>query len=131
MFFLLSNGNYFYSFLLRLFVYIHKKNLSTSEKRDYEQPNLLLNISSHERCRKEIFSEKNRKDRKESWVMKMWYSFYKFPKRHSSEGCFVSSEKSCDIVFEEANKQVPPKSFSLKIRIESVNQILRNEERVI
>ena len=31
----------------------------------------------------------------------------------------------------EANKkQVPPKSYSLKIRIDSVNQILRNKEKV-
>ena len=31
----------------------------------------------------------------------------------------------------EANKkQVPPKSYSLKIRIDSVNQILKNKEKV-
>ena len=32
----------------------------------------------------------------------------------------------------EANKkQVPPKSYSLKIRIDSVNQILKNKEKVM
>ena len=33
-------------------------------------------------------------------------------------------------VLEANKKQVPPKSYSLKIRIDSVNQILKNKEKI-
>ena len=50
--------------------------------------------------------------------------------RHSSEGCLFASEKTCDVVLEANKKQVPLKSYSLEIRIDSVNQILKNKEKV-
>ena len=53
---------------------------------------------------------------------------YKYMQRHYSEGCLVSLEKTCAI---EANKkQVPLKKYSLKIRIDSVNQILKNKKKL-
>ena len=50
--------------------------------------------------------------------------------RHSSEGCLFISEKTCDVVLEANKKQVPLKSYSLEIRIDSVKQILKNKEKV-
>ena len=55
---------------------------------------------------------------------------FQFTQRHSSEGCLFTSEKACDIVLEANKKQVPLKSYSLEIRIDSVNQILKNKEKV-
>ena len=52
---------------------------------------------------------------------------YKFMQCHSSEGCLFSSEKTCDRVLEANDKQVPLISYSLKIRIHFVNQILKNK----
>ena len=52
---------------------------------------------------------------------------FKFMQRHSSEGCLFTLE----ITYDVANKkQVPLKSYSLEIRIDSVNQILKNKEKV-
>ena len=56
---------------------------------------------------------------------------FKFMQRHSSEGCLFTSEKTCDVVLEANKKQVPLKSYFLEIRIDSVNQILKNKEKVI
>ena len=56
---------------------------------------------------------------------------YKFMQRHFSEGCLFSSEKTGDTVLEANKKQVSWKSYSLKIRIDSVNQILKNKEKVM
>ena len=50
---------------------------------------------------------------------------------YSDEGCLFSSEKICDVESEANKKQVSPKSFSLKIRIDPVNQILGNKEKVM
>ena len=51
---------------------------------------------------------------------------YKLMQRHSSEGYLFSSEKTL-----EANKkQVPLKNHFLEIKISSVNQILKNIEKV-
>ena len=57
------------------------------------------------------------------WQLSAILGLYKFMQCHSSEGCLVSSKKTC-------NKQVPLKSYSLKIRTDSVNQILKNKEKV-
>ena len=54
---------------------------------------------------------------------------YKFTQHHSREGCVFSSEKTCDSVLAN-KKQVHLKSYPLKIRIDSVNQILKNQEKV-
>ena len=56
---------------------------------------------------------------------------FKFMQHHSSEGCLFTLEKTCDIRVLEANKkQVPLKIYSLEIRIDSVNQILKNKEKI-
>ena len=55
---------------------------------------------------------------------------FKFTQRHSSESCLFTLEKTCDRVLEANEKQVPLKSYSLEIRIDSVNQILKNKEKV-
>ena len=47
----------------------------------------------------------------------------------SHGGCLFTPEKTCDVSV-EANKKVPLKCYSLEIRIDSVNQILRNKEKV-
>ena len=49
-----------------------------------------------------------------------------------SEGLLFSSEKTCDIecVLEANKKQVSLKTYSLKIRIDSVTQILKNKEKI-
>ena len=65
------------------------------------------------------------------WQLSAMISPFKFIQRHSSEGCLFTSEKTCDIVLEANKKQVPLKSYSLEIRIDSVNQILKNKEKVI
>ena len=54
---------------------------------------------------------------------------HKFGQYHSSEGCLFS-EEICDVVLEANKKQVPLKSYSLELRIDSVNQILKNKEKV-
>ena len=57
---------------------------------------------------------------------------YKSTQRHSGEGCLFPSEKNLWRRVLEANKkQVPLKSYSLEIRIDSENQILKNKEKVI
>ena len=48
---------------------------------------------------------------------------FQFTQRPSSEGCLFKS-------LETNKKQVPLKSYSLEIRIDSVNQILKNKEKV-
>ena len=55
---------------------------------------------------------------------------FQFAQRHSSEGCIFTSEKTCDVVLEANKKQVPLKSYSLEIRIDFVNQILKNKEKI-
>ena len=54
---------------------------------------------------------------------------YKFMQRHFSEGFLFSSEKWRSVL-ESNKKQVPAKSHSLKIKIDSVNQILKDKEKV-
>ena len=50
----------------------------------------------------------------------------------SAEDCLFSSEKTCDLrVLEVNKKKVPPESHSLNIQTDSVNQILKNKEKVI
>ena len=57
---------------------------------------------------------------------------YKFMQRYFSESCLLSSEKNLwRSVLEAIKKQIPLQSFSLKIRIDSVNQILKNKEKVM
>ena len=54
-----------------------------------------------------------------------------FTQRHSSEGCLFTSKKNFWRRLLEANKkQVLLKSYSLEIRIDSVNQILKNKVKV-
>ena len=50
-----------------------------------------------------------------------------------SESLLFSSEKTCDTecVLEANKKQVSLESYSLKIRIDSVTQILKNKEKVM
>ena len=48
---------------------------------------------------------------------------YKYAQRHSNEGLWRR-------VLEANQKQVPLKSYSLKTRIDSANQILSNKEKV-
>ena len=55
---------------------------------------------------------------------------YKFTQCHSHEACLFSSKNLWRSVLEANKKQVPLKSYSLKIRIDSVNQILKNKEKV-
>ena len=55
---------------------------------------------------------------------------FQFTQRHSSEGCLFTSEKTCDRVLEACKKQAPLKSYSLEIKIDSVNQILKNKAKV-
>ena len=55
---------------------------------------------------------------------------YKFMQRHFSEGLFSSEKNLWRSVLEANKKHVPPKNYSLKIRIDSVNQILKNKEKV-
>ena len=58
-------------------------------------------------------------------------ALYKFMQRHACEGCLFLSEKNLwRSVLEANNKQVPLKSYSLKIRTDFVNQILKNKEKV-
>ena len=45
----------------------------------------------------------------------------------SSESCLVSSENLWRRVLEANKKEVHPKSYSLKIRTDYVNQILKNK----
>ena len=60
----------------------------------------------------------------------------KFMQHHSSEGCLFSSEKNLwyglklELKLEASKKQVPQKSYDLEIRIDSVDQILKNKEKV-
>ena len=56
---------------------------------------------------------------------------YRFMQRHFSEGWLFSSGKELwHRVLEANKKQVSPKIHSLKIRINSVNQILKKKEKV-
>ena len=57
---------------------------------------------------------------------------YKFTEHHISEGCLFSLEKTyiCCRVLEANKSKVLRKANSLKIRIDSVNQILKNKEKV-
>ena len=55
---------------------------------------------------------------------------YRFMLRHFSEGRLFSSKKNLWRRVLEANgKQVSLKGYCLKIRIDSVNQILKNKEK--
>ena len=54
---------------------------------------------------------------------------FQFTQRHSSEGCLFTSEKTYDVVLEPNKKKVPLKSYSLDIRIDSANQILKNKKK--
>ena len=64
------------------------------------------------------------------WPLSAIISPFQFTQRHSSEGCLFTSEKICDAVLEVNKKHVPQKSYFLEIRIDSVNQILKNKEKV-
>ena len=55
---------------------------------------------------------------------------FQFTQRHSSEGCLFTSEKTYDVVLEPNKKKFPLKSYSLDIRIDSANQILKNKEKL-
>ena len=46
---------------------------------------------------------------------------FQLTQHHLSEGYLFTSEKTCDVVLEADKKQVPLKSYSLEIRIASVN----------
>ena len=58
------------------------------------------------------------------------FSPHKSRRHHFSEGRLFSSEKTFDVVLEASKKQVSLKSYYLKIIIDSVNQILKNKEKV-
>ena len=64
------------------------------------------------------------------WQLSAIISPFKFMQHHSSEDCLFTSKKTCDVVLEANKKQVPLKSYSLELRIDSVNQILKNKEKV-
>ena len=56
---------------------------------------------------------------------------FKFTQHGSSEVAYLHQKKLVARRVLEANKkQVPLKSYSLEIRIDSVNQILKNKEKV-
>ena len=46
------------------------------------------------------------------------------------KAAYLHREKLVTRVLEASKKQVPLKSYSLEIRIDSVNQILKNKEKV-
>ena len=57
---------------------------------------------------------------------------HKFVQCHSSGNLLIFIGKNLWFRVLEANKkQVPPKSYSLKIRIDSVKQILKNKEKIV
>ena len=64
------------------------------------------------------------------WWLSAITSPYIYIEHHSSEVCLFSSEKTCDGVLEANKKQAPLKSYSQKMRIDSVNQVLKNKEEV-
>ena len=55
---------------------------------------------------------------------------YKCTQYHSSEGCLFSSKNLWHGISEGKKKQIPQKSNFLKVRIDSLYQILRNKEKV-
>ena len=56
---------------------------------------------------------------------------YKFTLRHSSESClFFIGNNMCRTMLEADKEQVSLKSYCLKMRVHSVNQILLNKEKV-
>ena len=55
---------------------------------------------------------------------------FQFTQRHSGEGCYLHRKNLWRRVLEANKKQVPLKSYSLEIRIDSVNQILKKKEKV-
>ena len=55
---------------------------------------------------------------------------YKFTQRYSSEGWLFFGKNLWRRMLEFNKKQVPLRSYSLKIRIDSVYQILKNKEKV-
>ena len=62
------------------------------------------------------------------WSLSAIISPFQFTQCHASEGCLFTSEKNLEgRVLEADKKQVPLKSYSLKTRIDSVNQILKNK----
>ena len=66
------------------------------------------------------------------WRLFAIISPYTYTQRHSSEGWLFSSEKTWKVMksVRTTKKQVPLKSYSPKLRIDSVNQISRNKEKV-
>ena len=64
------------------------------------------------------------------WLFSAKISPSQFTQQHSSDACLFTLEKTCDRVLEANKKQVPLKSYSLEIRIDSVNQFLKNKEKV-
>ena len=65
------------------------------------------------------------------WLLSAIISPCQFAQHHSSEGCWFTSEKNLWCRVLEANKkQVSLKCYSLEIGIDSVNQILKNKEKV-
>ena len=63
----------------------------------------------------------------QSWLSAI-ISLYKYTQQHSSEGCLFLSEKTSHIILEANKKQFPLKSYSLKITIDFLNQILKNKQ---
>ena len=57
-------------------------------------------------------------------------STFKFTQCHSSGGYLFASENLWCRVLEANEKQVPLKSYSLEMKIDSANQILKNKEEV-
>ena len=54
---------------------------------------------------------------------------HKYTQRHSNEGCLSSSKNLWRRLLEANRRQVPLKSYSLRVRIDSVDQISRNKEK--
>ena len=62
------------------------------------------------------------------WSLSTIISPFQSTQHHSSKAAYLHWEKLR--VLEANKKQVPLKSNSLEIRIDSVNQILKNKEKV-
>ena len=64
------------------------------------------------------------------WPPSAIISPFQFTQRQFSDSCLFTSKNLWRKVLEANKKQVPPKSYSLEIRIDFANQILKNKEKV-
>ena len=54
---------------------------------------------------------------------------FQFTYCHCGKAAYLHQKRTCDRVLEANKKQAPLKSYSLEIRIDSVNQILKKKEK--